>query len=586
MWPRLNKWNTLRNQILVGFLLMMMIVLCLVGIITFNSVSTLLKNKAEKQIKQTAIQASGRLEALINQVDTLTTQAINDPIVQQLLLSELNGIQADIYQKQSLAQIANEIQGYSSGVTAVEVYNSDYIRLFPLDGQLLVNKVDTNWIAQANQEKGKLVWIGIDPKDSDSVLAIRRISLIDRWFSNGGYLLIRINRNYFEFSKILTDEQNHEAMLLVDQNYRPIVSDNQETDDIHTLMNSDEQTAMIDEEKYIVVKQPTTVTGWTLMILNPVDSITEGISVLRTAIIASGAVGFLLFLLMSFLLSTMITRPILKLIKAMRNTRQGVLTPNPITSYTIEINDLNYTYNQMVGNINHLIELVYEKEVMQSRTELKALQAQINPHFLYNTLEALYWSLQERDEEELAEYVVAMSDLFRYIIGNPSKDEWVTIGDELEHIERYLLIMQMRFGERLTWSLECLEEWKMVSIPKLLIQPLVENAIQHGLEGRTGQGTVSLSVTKCRDSEHVEIIIQDDGPGMDQETLDSLRASMKSGKVPSRKGNGMGLSNVAHRIRLYFAGTSPEEESLRIESCQGKGTKVSFVIPMNHGGKE
>ena len=123
----------------------------------------------------------------------------------------------------------------------------------------------------------------------------------------------------------------------------------------------------------------------------------------------------------------MITRPILRLMRAMRNTRQGVLTPNLTQSYTTELNDLNVTYNQMVDNMNRLIKLVYEKEMIQSRTELHALQAQIHPHFLYNTLEALYWSLQEKDEEDLADLVVSMSDLFRYVIGNPNKDVWVAL---------------------------------------------------------------------------------------------------------------------------------------------------------------
>lgn len=105
----------------------------------------------------------------------------------------------------------------------------------------------------------------------------------------------------------------------------------------------------------------------------------------------------------------------------MRSTRLGILKPIENVSSTMEIQELNYSYNKMVDNINELIQLVYEKELSRSHTELKALQAQINPHFLFNTLDVLYWSLLDRDEDQLAEYVVAMSDLFRYTITGSSK---------------------------------------------------------------------------------------------------------------------------------------------------------------------
>lgn len=112
----------------------------------------------------------------------------------------------------------------------------------------------------------------------------------------------------------------------------------------------------------------------------------------------------------------MITKPILNLIKVMRNSKFGTLKPSTVTSATLEIRELNNTYNQMVDRMNELVEVVYQKEILQSRTELKALQSQINPHFLFNTLEAFYWALDEKGEDELAESVIAMSGLFRYVI--------------------------------------------------------------------------------------------------------------------------------------------------------------------------
>ncbi|MBP1966293.1 sensor histidine kinase [Paenibacillus aceris] len=582
MWQKLAQWNTLRNQMLAGFISVMIIVLICAGIITFNSVSTLLNTKAETQMKQIASQANGRLEAIITQIDTLTLQAVNDTYLQQLFLSNVLGNAVSFSERQALMKIANHIQAYS-GVSNVELYTTDFVRLFPLDEQKLTDRVERNWIEQADKEKGKLVWIGDDPKDPGTVLAIRRINLIDRWFSNGGYLLVRINRSYFDFQNQLTDTGSHQELLvLADSSARPIITDGEVTEDISELMHTSSQTVTIKQKRYILVKQPSEQTGWTLMILYPVSDVTDGISVLRWAIIVSGAIGSVLFIILSFLLSMMITRPILRLMRAMRNTRQGVLTPNLTKSYTTELNDLNMTYNQMVDNINGLIKLVYEKEIIQSRTELQALQAQIDPHFLYNTLEALYWSLQDKDEEELADLVVAMSDLFRYVIGSPNKDEWVTMGEELEHIKRYLSIMSVRFGSRLEWKMDTDDMYNHVHIPKLLIQPLVENAILHGLEGKTDPGLITIRVEPSPlKAEELRITVSDDGPGMSEQTLQAVKDGMERGGAPSGKGKGMAISNVQRRIQLYYPVIPEGSRGLSIHSIPRQGTSVSFDIPIH-----
>ena len=145
----------------------MIIVLVCAGAITYNSVSTLLNTKAETQMKQIASQANGRLEALITQIDTLTLQAVNDVYLQQLFLSSVQGKTMSFSDRQSLLKIANHIQAYS-GVSNVELYTTDFARMFPLDEQKLTDRMEPNWIEQADREKGRLVWIGNDPKDPES----------------------------------------------------------------------------------------------------------------------------------------------------------------------------------------------------------------------------------------------------------------------------------------------------------------------------------------------------------------------------------------------------------------------------------
>lgn len=582
---RPRRWFTLRNQIFLGFALVMVFVLLIASVLTYSSVSTMLESNAEKHIGQTALQANGRLDALIAQIDTLTTQIATNEYVQQLLLSEVEGTETPFSGRQSLLPILGDYQSYISGLKSLELYTTDYRRLFPLNDIPLNETVDSEWIAAADLGRGELVWLGVDPRDSSSVLALRRVSLIDRWFSSGGFLVMRLDKAYFKFDGQIGGEAG-ESILLVDGNRRPITTnfDLQSGGlDLTQLLDNTEKNISINGSDYIEVKQQSETTGWTLVFFTPVSYVTNGISTLRTAILASGLIGVLLFLIMSLLLSTMITRPIFKLIKAMRGARFGVLQPNPMFSNTMEINELNNSYNQMVSNMNELIRVVYEKEILQSRTELKALQAQINPHFLFNTLEAFYWSLEDKGEEELANLVVSMSGLFRYTISTPNQDEWVTLEDELAHVQRYLQLMDIRLADRLSWTINA-SEYHHVKIPKLLIQPLVENAIWHGVENMEGHGEVVVNVQAANRDGYVRVSVRDNGPGMEEDTLRCLQQAMEGGPAISSKGTGVGIVNVRQRLRLYYDRVPGEKHGLEVSSKPGEGTSVSFEIPSEYGG--
>ncbi len=574
MWIRLGRYNTLRNQILLVFITVMTIVLCFVGIMTYFIVSTLLQDNAEKQIQQTAVEANGRMESLHQQIDLLSRQVATNSTVQQLLQDEGQGVLATFQQRQALVRLSNEYLTYTNGINNLEIYSPDNRKLIPLDGEALHKRIEQHWITEADRAEGKLVWIGKDPKEPNFYLAIRRVSLIDRWFSNGGYIVLQINPNYFEFTET---RLNNEYMILVDQNNKQITSNY--NGDITPIIGEKEKTIPLNGSDYMLNKQTSSITGWTMYILTPVDEVMSGITVLRAAILLSGVFGFLIFSFFAVFLSTMITKPIFRLTKTMKKASEGELTPTPNISSTIEINRLNESYNQLVENTNQLIQVVYEKEILKSHAELKALQSQINPHFLFNTLDAMYWSLDEKGEDELAETVLAMSELFRYTITNHNQDEWVTIRQEMEHVELYMQLMQMRFGERFTWNVCIPEELESVPIPKLLIQPIVENAILHGVGNKVGQGCVNVIVELSPNEGFIIISVLDTGPGMETETINKIKRLLDTGKVSSIKGNGMALGNVNKRLNLYYR--QHELNGINISSKINEGTCVSFEIPIN-----
>ncbi|WMT40843.1 sensor histidine kinase [Paenibacillus sp. D2_2] len=582
---KLHGWNTLRNQIFIGFMLVMIIVLTAIGVFTYNQVSVLLRASAERHIKQTAVQTTGKLDALFQQIDSLMMQVSTNSLVQKKLAQEMDDQTLSFSERQSLQEEVRSYEAYATGIRSLELYTSDYRRLLPLDDVQLNDRVPKPWIQLADKQKGRLVWLGLDPLDPNTVIAIRSVRLIDRSYMHAGYLMLRIDRNYFELAGTTDEsgEDSRETMLLFDGAGHEIIADSPLRLNKDILLDMNHDSVTIDGETFIEVRHQSELSGWTLVILTPARYTTEGISVLQTALFVSIAVGGFLFLICSFILSTMITRPILNLIRTMRGARFGTLKRNPDKSSTMELMELNHTYNQMVDSMNEMIQVVYQKEIIQSRTELKALQAQINPHFLFNTLEAFFWALDEKGEDELADNVLAMSGLFRYVISRSDDVEWVTIGNEVDHAELYFKIMEMRLIDRLEWRIDIEDAFRHIPIPKLMIQPLVENAIMHGVEKSNEPGTVVLSIQASDRKGYTRVTVSDSGPGMDESKLNELYNTLQTDEMHHSGKQGIGLINVERRLRLYY---DSKASGLTIESQLGQGTSIMFEIPNEFQGGE
>ncbi|WP_277678453.1 sensor histidine kinase [Gracilibacillus dipsosauri] len=575
MLKHIKKWNTLRNQLLVVYLFVILLVLIIVSAITYISVEDLLQNNAEEQIRQTAIESSGRYDSLYEQLNMVTKQVITNEEVQHTLFNETRGDTITFDQRQSLMNTVNLIQANADGIYSIEIYTKNYERVIPIDSTSLVDRVNKKWITAANEARGGLIWLGEDPYDENYFLVGRQINLVDRNFLRGGYILARISRSHFQLNPTKQEEGLKDYTVVLDEQNRPIVSNF--NGDRNRLLHTDSDRLMIDDEEYMIVQHTSELTGWTTYMLTPVRHLTNGMSTVQAGIVVAGIIGIMIFLVSSYFLSTFITKPITRLTKTMREAGEGVLAQNPVIPSTNEINELNQTYNQLAAETNYLVQMVYEKELLKNRTELKALQAQIHPHFLFNTLDALYWSLDEKEEEELANVVLAMSELFRYTITKENEEEWVMIKDELAHIERYMEIMRMRFGDRLNWEKEVDFQWLDAKIPKLMIQPIVENAILHGAGNVVGPCHVTVNIEKTELENRLRISVIDNGPGMNQEMLAHVN-SLMSGYHKNKRGSGLALYNVQKRLNLFFE--EKEYQPIVIESEEKKGTRVSFEIPI------
>ena len=222
----------------------------------------------------------------------------------------------------------------------------------------------------------------------------------------------------------------------------------------------------------------------------------------------------------------------------------------------------------MLGRIKVLMSDLVDEHNAKRKSEFDTLQSQINPHFLYNTLDIIVWMIENENSDKAVNIVTALAKFFRISLSKGKNI--ITVKDEVEHVRNYLMIQNMRFKNRFEYSIDVDEEVLSYSSLKLMLQPLVENAIYHGMEFMDGDGEIDVKVFKEDDS--LYFTITDNGLGMSEDMVETL---LSKDFVPSKKGSGIGVKNVNERIKLYFG----SEYGLKVESEPDEGTKITIHLP-------
>lgn len=276
--------------------------------------------------------------------------------------------------------------------------------------------------------------------------------------------------------------------------------------------------------------------------------------------------------------SAAIQKPISDMEKLSTKVSKGDLTARIDIPHVNELNTLAENLNTMAGQIDLLIQKNMEEQKNFQKAEMKALQAQITPHFLYNTFDTIVWLAEEEHTEEVVRITKAFSDFLRISLSRGH--EWITISQELEHIKNYLTIQKIRYADILNYSIVADESLMDVKMIKLVLQPLIENAIYHGIKNKRGRGKLKVSVHFTNDSRtFVCFTVEDNGAGFTEERLGQVRNELRTGAQDSEKLSSVyGLYNVNKKLKLYYG---EKTEGLLIESEAGKGSKISFTIPVN-----
>lgn len=271
------------------------------------------------------------------------------------------------------------------------------------------------------------------------------------------------------------------------------------------------------------------------------------------------------------LVSDIVSKPLHALSVAMENFKQGDFSQKVEVMTQDEVGEASACFNRMVDDIKELIDKNYVMVLKERESELDALQAQINPHFLYNTLDSLYWKATESGNDEIAEDILSLSQLFRLVLNRGNGI--VTVQTEADLLERYLHIQKMRFGRRLEYEISLDKSILEEEIPKLILQPFVENAIVHGFEKTDGSYT--LSITGTKEEKHMIFQIRDTGVGMSDEQMRAIWEHADTRKYASQRIGRYAIKNVMERLELIYH----ENHELHIESRMGQGTTVTISVP-------
>lgn len=574
----LNAYNDLKIKYkLIAIISIIMLVCLLFTIVGFQYAFKSYDEQIYRKSSQVLIMSSNQIEDELKNIEELSFNILKDNTLQTNLMKskeeitnyEQYQIESEIWEKLT-SYIGNE--KYIQSIYLFDQYGREYRA--GRDNSEKIDKYKSKLFKKSIAGDGSNVWVSFEDS-SNLIYSTRQIKAYKNLsFELLATLVIEVNLD--EIVKELPREwDGQEGGIIISNSERPFYLENNILNYeqlIFPIKNS--QGYLIKKEKgrtFFITYSKSPYADWTYWNIIPFGAMFAKVTAMKYIVIIiflllySGAI----FLAIKF--SKHITNPIEKLVSSMKSVQKGDFNiPESKKSneynYHNEVGILHNNFYMMIDRINELIKENYEKQLLIKDTEFKALQSQINPHFLYNTLESINWLAKINNQQKISNMVESLGYLLRNAIS--IKEDVITVREELEIVKHYVTIQKFRFEDRLNFEIEINEQEMDCIVPKLVVQPLVENSINYALETMIECCRIKVMVEKVENDLH--IIVEDNGIGMDKDHLENvMKGEYKS------KGNGIGLKNIESRIKFVFG----QEYGLTVESKLNVGTKVILVIP-------
>ncbi|WP_028561768.1 sensor histidine kinase [Paenibacillus pinihumi] len=602
---RSKRNHSIHGRLFWTFLSSTMLLLILVSVVYYQKTTGIIHAKISDLAEKNGSQTVGLFDLLLEGHYSIT-KSINSNFELLNLLEhrdkEINPV-ASANMERSITNILGAVFYSRDDINGIHIITNqgkmyNYEKRFA--GVADMDYASAGWYRQLMDSRGEMVWLGlsqgslINSLQKDSVFVFGRMLFNLTSYKPIGIVLVETSPAPIMSALSNARISPNSRVYLVDNDSRVVASTwkgDMPEPSFQGLPRPQRKEVIIDTHSgEMIVSAKTATTGWTIFSMTPkADISAELIQTRMYLIIVIGAVVLLSTILAS-LISRTLSSPLKLLIREMKQVELGHFKGSVNVKSFDEINSLVASFNRMVQRMDELIERITVASISEKNAQLQALQSQVNPHFLYNTLDMIYWMLDERENDRLGRVILALSHMFRY------SSDWeeaakATLRQEMDQMRHYLTIIESRLDSRIHTNMHIAKEWEHIHLPKMTLQPIIENAVKCGLEPLGRPGTLRVYTEADEASRELRVVIADNGIGIDEAALAQLRdllaepitpgTGRHSGEPQSSDGTarsrqGIGLPNVHRRLVLMYG----ESCGLRIDSKYGEGTTVTIVLPL------
>ena len=589
--------NNIRNRLLIFFLVVTFLPITTLGVFANLIYTKIVENKVNQHTDQMINQIEVNIDNYIKSVENILMYMSNSEDIKSFLNESEGKIESN--ESEILEdRIRRNLEIYTninSEIFSILIANNyDKYISNELDKKTRDVLTKEIWYMESINESEKIHFfskpIGRNLKSyknysAEDVITISK-AVVDR-NTNKAIGVVMADINLKKFDEIIRDNYIGEKgffYILDDNNnivYSPVnpiiyrINSNNFDNDKDSFIRS------INNETFKIMYTTSNITGWKSIGVFSLEDISKDITSVERFTLVIAVATLFLAVFFSLLFTNSIVTPIKELKTLMKGVESGDLDLKfEEYKYKNEFGELGHSFNHMVSEIKKLINMVYNEQRSKRKAEIETLQAQIKPHFLYNTLDTIAWMAEDYNAKDIINLVGALTKVFR--IGLNKGREIINLKDEIEHINSYLIIQKYRYEDKLTYDIEFDKDILNTLILKLITQPIVENAIYHGIKEKRGKGKILIKFNRIFDD--IVITVEDNGAGISEEKLQNINSMLETSNsfcIDSESGSGYGISNVNTRIKLTYG----QEYGLKYYSIIGVGTKVEIRLPFENNYK-
>ncbi|WP_042169118.1 cache domain-containing sensor histidine kinase [Paenibacillus gorillae] len=609
---RIFKRHSIHGRLFILFLTSMLTLLILVSVLYYQKTTEIIHSKISDLAVKNISQTVGLFDLMLEGYDSVT-KSLNSNYELLRLIQERDKEEdaaISVINERTITNILGAVYYSRDDIIGIHVISNkgkvyNYERRFA--GIVDINYSSTDWYKKLVESNGKMQWFGLSEGSlinsflrQDPVFVFGRQLYDLTNYKPIGVVLIETNPKPILSALSNVTISPNSRVYIVDRENRIIASteptvespeDRKDPPSFAGLPRPKRNDIVVDNQTdQLIVAANAAMAEWTVYSLTPKEDISAELAQTRLYLLFVILAVIIIATFLASLISRNIASPLKLLIREMKQVELGNFRGAVNVNSFEEINSLVSSFNRMVLRMDELIERITLSSISEKNAELQALQSQVNPHFLYNTLDMIYWMLDERENDRLGRVILSLSHMFRY------SSDWeeaskTTLGQELDQMRHYMTIIENRLEGRIETEINIDKSWLDAPMPKMTLQPIIENAVKSGLEPLDRLGVLRVYAESDEKTQEFRIVIEDNGVGMSEETLAAIRKSMyepvfiKNGAVAAprsaqtseaRTRRGIGLPNVHHRLALMFG----DNYGLRIDSEQDVGTTVVIVMPM------